>query len=277
MDYPAWVDDSLISMTQNARNVFTERYLRKNDEGKPIETVAQCIYRVCKSVGQTNATVRSYYKMLSEFVFLPNTPTFTGAGTPLGQLAACFVLPIEDDMASIFETLKIAALIQQSGGGVGFSFSKIRPRGALINKSMGKATGPVGFMRVYDAAFGEIAQGGTRRGANMAVLRVDHPDIEEFIDCKKTEGSITNFNISVAMTDEFMNCVSNNTSTFDLRDPKTNEVVKTVRTSELYEKIIMAAHRNGEPGLLFIDTANRENPLPEHYTWKRPTLAENNG
>ena len=132
--------------------------------------------------------------------------------------------------------LKIAALIQQSGGGVGFSFSKIRPRGALINKSMGKATGPVGFMRVYDAAFGEIAQGGTRRGANMAVLRVDHPDIEEFIDCKKTEGSITNFNISVAMTDEFMNCVSNNTSTFDLRDPKTNEVVKTVRTSELYEK-----------------------------------------
>ena len=264
-NYPDWVDDGLIEMTDNARKVFTERYLRKDEEGKPTETIAQCFYRVASNVAQEEKRVRPYYDMMTKFDWLPNTPTFSGAGTPLGQLAACFVLPIEDDMAGIFETLKVAALIQQSGGGVGFSFSRIRPRNTLISRSMGRATGPVGFMRVYDAAFGEIAQGGTRRGANMAVLRVDHPDIEEFIDCKAVEGAITNFNVSVAATDEFMQSVKYGVENFHLRDPKTKEVVKTVKTKYLYDKIIQSAHRNGEPGTLFIDEANRTNPLPQHY------------
>ena len=266
INLPEWVDDNQIEMTDNARKVFTERYLRKGEDGIPVETIAQCFYRVASNVAQDEKWVQDYYNLLSSFEFLPNTPTFTGAGTPLGQLAACFVLPIDDDMAGIFETLKIAALIQQSGGGVGFSFSKIRPRGTIISRSMGRATGPVGFMRVYDAAFGEIAQGGTRRGANMAVLRIDHPDIEEFIDCKAEEGAITNFNISVAVTDEFMRAVLHNLMFFELKDPKTGEVVRKIETKQLYEKMIMSAHRNGEPGLLFIDKANRENPLPQHYT-----------
>ena len=263
---PEWVDDNQIEMTDNARKVFTERYLRKGEYGNPVETVAQCFYRVASNVAQDENRVKSYYELMSNFHFLPNTPTFTGAGTPLGQLAACFVLPIEDDMQSIFETLKIAALIQQSGGGVGFSFSNIRQKGALINKSMGMASGPIGFLKVYDAAFGEIAQGGTRRGANMANLSVEHPDIEEFIECKAKEGEITNFNISVAITDEFMQSVKDGVETFALRDPKTKEVVRTVNTLDLYNKIIQAAHRNGEPGLLFFDRANEDNPLPNHYT-----------
>ena len=264
-NYPDWVNDSTIQMTENAQRVFEDRYLRKNEDGNPVETVAQCMYRVASNVAQDKSRVQGYYNLLSNFQFLPNSPTFTGAGTPLGQLAACFVLPVEDDMGSIFETLKTAALIQQSGGGVGFSFSRIRPRGTIISRSMGRATGPVGFMRVFDAAFGEIAQGGTRRGANMSILRVDHPDIYEFIDCKAEEGTITNFNISVAATDEFMRSVYYGIKHFDLKNPKTGEVIRTVETMDLYNKIVQAAHRNGEPGILFIDKANSENPLPKHY------------
>ncbi|MEZ4834825.1 MAG: hypothetical protein R2873_23040 [Caldilineaceae bacterium] len=161
--------------------------------------------------GDADATTQMFYDLLTELRFFPNSPTFTGAGTPLGQLAACFVLPIEDDMGregdGIFSTLRVAALIQQTGGGNGFSFSRLRPKGDVVHTSSGRATGPVGFLRVYDQAFGEIAQGGTRRGANMAVLRVDHPDIEAFIESKAEEGTIANFNISVAITDEFMAAV----------------------------------------------------------------------
>src|SRR4030095_16654521 len=175
---------------------------------------------------------------------------------PLGQLAACFVLGIDDDMGKsqegIFSTLRVAALIQQTGGGNGFSFSRLRPKNDIVHTSAGKATGPVGFLRVYDQAFGEIAQGGTRRGANMAVLRVDHPDIEDFIVCKAEEGTITNFNISVAITDEFMRCVKTH-SVFALRNPRDGKVWKTVRARELFDKIVKYAHRNGEPGALFID------------------------
>ena len=208
-----------VELTENARQVLMKRYVRRGDDGKPCETVEEMFWRVAWHVAKVeelwqedvDATRCEYYQLLSSKKFFPNSPTFTGAGTPLGQLAACFVLPITDDMgkdsAGIFQTLRDAALIQQTGGGNGFSFSRLRPMGSLVKSSAGQATGPVGFLRVYDHAFGEIAQGGTRRGANMAVLRVDHPDIESFITCKTNENAITNFNISVGITDAFMQAV----------------------------------------------------------------------
>jgi ribonucleoside-diphosphate reductase alpha chain len=230
-----------------------------------------------------------FYELLTSKRFFPNSPTFTGAGTPLGQLAACFVLPINDDMgrdpAGIFQTLRDAALIQQTGGGNGFSFSRLRPKGALVKSSAGQATGPVGFLRVYDKAFGEVAQGGSRRGANMAVLRVDHPDIEEFITCKTDENAITNFNISVGITDAFMQAVRQDAE-WELRFPDIHSeqyrnfqgtleqaetagipirIYRTVRARKLFEKIVRQAHHNGEPGVLFLDAANRSNPVPHLY------------
>ena len=214
------------------------------------------------------AAAETFYKLLTERRFYPNSPTFTGAGTPLGQLAACFVLPIADDMGKesdgIFSTLRVAALIQQTGGGNGFSFSRLRPRNDLVHTSAGRATGPLGFLRVYDQAFGEIAQGGSRRGANMGVLRIDHPDIEAFIECKSVEGSISNFNISVAITDEFMQAVKDDAD-FGLRNPRDGKVMRTVPSRDLFAKIVKFAHHNGEPGALFIDAANRTNPVPHLY------------
>ncbi|MFN8491407.1 MAG: ribonucleotide reductase N-terminal alpha domain-containing protein [Caldilineaceae bacterium] len=180
----------------------------------------------------------------------------------------CFVLPIEDDMGKtsdgIFSTLRVAALIQQTGGGNGFSFSRLRPKNDVVHTSSGRATGPVGFLRVYDQAFGEIAQGGSRRGANMAVLRVDHPDIESFVECKEKEGAVSNFNISVAITDKFMHQVQED-GDFELRNPRDGKVWKTVRARDLFDKIVKYAHHNGEPGALFIDAANRSNPVPHLY------------
>jgi len=218
--------------------------------------------------GDASATEEAFYRLLTSLRFLPNSPTFTGAGTPLGQLAACFVLPIEDDMGKepggIFQTLRDAALIQQTGGGVGFSFSRLRPKGDRVASSGGIATGPVGFLKAYDTAFGVIAQGGIRRGACMAVLRVDHPDIEEFIHCKTREGAISNFNISVGITDSFMRAVLNDED-FDLVNPRDGRVWKTVRARELFRQIAQQAHHNGEPGVLFLDTANRTNPVPHLY------------
>lgn len=269
-----------MNLTDNAKKVFERRYSIQKDDGT-LETPDEVIRRVVRAVvdgsekrspkydSQTNMVKDMYFKMLYNMDFLPNSPTFTGAGTPLGQLAACFVLPIEDDMGThpdgIFSTLKNAALIQQTGGGNGFSFSRLRPKGSRVSKSNGVATGPVGFLKVFDAAFGEIAQGGTRRGANMAVLRVDHPDIEEFIDCKLNEGELSNFNISVAATDEFMNrAVSDKEhDNFDLKFD--GKVYKTVSARALLDKIAKNAHRNGEPGLIFIDEMNRTNPMGHIY------------
>ena len=208
-----------VKLTDNARQVLIKRYVRRGVDGKPCETVEEMFWRVAYHVAKVETTWKcevqpyavQYYQLLSSKKFFPNSPTFTGAGTPLGQLAACFVLPITDDMgkdpAGIFQTLRNAALIQQTGGGNGFSFSRLRPMGSMVKSSAGQATGPVGFLRVYDHAFGEVAQGGTRRGANMAVLRVDHPDIEDFVACKTNENAITNFNISVGITDAFMQAV----------------------------------------------------------------------
>ena len=219
-----------IDLTENARQVLVRRYVRRGKDGSPIETVEEMFWRVAYHVaasetqwaGDAIGRACQFYDLLTSKAFFPNSPTFTGAGTPLGQLAACFVLPISDDMgrdpAGIFQTLRDAALIQQTGGGNGFSFSRLRPKGALVKSSAGQATGPVGFLRVYDKAFGEVAQGGTRRGANMSVLRVDHPDIEEFITCKTDENAITNFNISVGITDAFMQAVKDDAE-WDLRFP----------------------------------------------------------
>ena len=204
------VDLKPVELTDNARQVFERRYARRGNDGKPGETAEETFWRVAYHIakveekwgGDVFDTTRRFYDLLATRRFFPNSPTFTGAGTPLGQLAACFVIPISDDMGrnstGIFQTLRDAALIQQTGGGNGFSFSRLRPKGTLVKSSAGQATGPVGFLRVYDHAFGEIAQGGTRRGANMAVLRVDHPDIEEFITCKTDENAITNFKIGRA-------------------------------------------------------------------------------
>lgn len=285
------------TLTDNARQVLMKRYVRRGDDGKPAENVEEMFWRVAHHVAkveeQWGADVMErtveYYHLLSSKKFFPNSPTFTGAGTPLGQLAACFVLPITDDMgrhsAGIFQTLRDAALIQQTGGGNGFSFSRLRPKGALVQTSAGQATGPVGFLRVYDHAFGEIAQGGTRRGANMAVLRVDHPDVEEFITCKLDENAITNFNISVGITDAFMEAVRDDKE-WALRFPDLVEMkqrgfsgtleqaeaagikihtYKKVNARELFNKIVKQAHHNGEPGVLFLDAANRSNPVPHLY------------
>ncbi|MEN6410075.1 MAG: adenosylcobalamin-dependent ribonucleoside-diphosphate reductase, partial [Anaerolineaceae bacterium] len=286
-----------IQLTENARQVLLRRYVRRGDDGKPAETVEEMFWRVAYHVakveeaygGNVMLTAVAYYRLLTGKRFFPNSPTFTGAGTPLGQLAACFVLPIADDMgrdsAGIFQSLRDAALIQQTGGGNGFSFSRLRPEGTLVKSSAGQATGPIGFLRVYDHAFGEVAQGGTRRGANMAVLRVDHPDIEEFIHCKTDENSITNFNISVGITDAFMQAVQND-EMWDLRFPDVKspayhdfhgtidqaeaagipiKVYKTVRARDLFDQIVQQAHHNGEPGVLFLDAANRFNPVPHLY------------
>jgi ribonucleotide reductase alpha subunit len=276
---PADLADRKINFSDNARTVLQKRYLRRGDEGKPIETEQEMFWRVAyhvalaeKELGgdeeQVEFWARQFFDLLTNLEFFPNSPTFTGAGTPLGQLAACFVLRIDDDMGrmgtGIFETLRHAALIQQTGGGNGFSFSRLRPAGAIVKSSNGTATGPVGFLRVYDQAFGEIAQGGSRRGANMAVLRVDHPDIRQFIKCKTDEGSIANFNISVGITDEFMRCVEEG-KPFDLINPQDGSVWETVDARELFDMIVEYAHHNGEPGVLFLDAANRENPVPHLY------------
>jgi len=286
-----------VALTDNSRQVLMRRYVRRGPDGAPIESVEEMFWRVAYHVAAVETRwasdvitrAREFYDLLSQKAFFPNSPTFTGAGTPLGQLAACFVLPISDDMgrdtAGIFQTLRDAALIQQTGGGNGFSFSRLRPKDTLVKSSAGQATGPVGFLRVYDIAFGEIAQGGTRRGANMAVLRVDHPDIEEFITCKTVEGAISNFNISVGVTDAFMEAVESG-AMWDLRFPDVNDsrydefsgtleqaeeagmpikIYKTVSARDLFDKIVTQAHHNGEPGVLFLDTANRSNPVPHLY------------
>ncbi len=286
-----------VELGENARQVLVRRYVRRGEDGKPAETVEEMFWRVAYHIakveeawgGDVIKRADSYYELLTSKRFFPNSPTFTGAGTPLGQLAACFVLPIDDDMGrdstGIFQTLRDAALIQQTGGGNGFSFSRLRPKGSLVISSAGQATGPVGFLKVYDHAFGEIAQGGTRRGANMAVLRVDHPDIEEFISCKTNENAITNFNISVGVTDAFMRAVEADDE-WELRFPDVQsplykkfhgtleqaeragipiKTAKKVRARDLFQKIVSQAHHNGEPGMLFLDAANRSNPVPHLY------------
>lgn len=334
-------------ITGNALSVLERRYIRRDASGQPVETVEGMFHRVAYHVAaafcEPGTTEHEkwgnvYEAMMSKLDFLPNTPTFTGAGTPLGQLAACFVLPIDDDIgkdsdAGIFETLSKAARIQQSGGGVGFSFSRLRPKGDIVQKSAGIASGPVSFLKVYDvalaaisrmqappstaethsvvdmcigctpldvqmargpvefmcvynAAFDAIAQGGkstfipkessstiiagTRRGASMGVLRVDHPDILDFIGCKSDQTVLNGFNISVGLTDKFMGAYideieGRGDGDFDLVNPRTNAIMSTIKASKIMGEIVRHAHHNGEPGVLFLDEINRKNPLPHIY------------
>ena len=262
-------------LTPNAQEVMINRYALRDERGKPKESVKDILARTTRVVAQAEHNYRDgstpaeiekkFFEMLCDFRFMPNGRTLANAGTGWGQLANCFVLPISDDMGrsqeGIFSTLRNAVLILQSGGGVGFSFGRIRPKGDTIGSSKGKATGAVSFLKVYDTAFWVIGQGGGRRSACMAVLPVHHPDIREFIHCKEREGVIEHFNISIGITDAFMEAVEKN-GDFNLINPRNGKVWETVKARDLFHEIIHFAHHNGEPGVLFLDAANRENPTP---------------
>ncbi len=258
-------------LSPNARRVLAARYLQKDERGALAETPAEMFQRVARHIAAVNdrygdrsveADERAFYRMMRDLDFLPNSPTLMNAGTDLGQLAVCFVLPIEDSLVSIYETLKNTALIHQSGGGTGFSFSRLRPKGDRVRETEGVASGPVSFMRVYDASTEAIKQGGRRRGANMAVLSVDHPDICAFITSKLDPEALANFNISVAIDDDFMDAVANGDD-YALINPRTNATTDRVDAAELFDVICVAAHRASEPGVLFLDGVNADNPTPE--------------
>ncbi|MDI6655274.1 MAG: vitamin B12-dependent ribonucleotide reductase, partial [Candidatus Hydrothermarchaeota archaeon] len=253
----------------NAARVLERRYLLKNEKGEIIETPAQMFRRVALAVANVDLlynkkakTEEEFYSIMANLEFLPNSPTLMNAGAELGQLAACFVLPVEDSMKSIFEALKSMALIHQSGGGTGFSFSKLRPKGDIVKSTKGVASGPVSFMRIFDVATEVIKQGGRRRGANMGILRVDHPDITEFITAKEKEGFLANFNVSVGITDEFMRAVGKNED-WDLINPRTGKAEKRFRAKDIFDLIVTMAWRTGDPGLIFLDEINRHNPTPQ--------------
>ena len=261
-----------MELSKNALTVLERRYLIKNGEGVVIETVEELFRRVAGAIAASDrrydenadceALADSFYRMMTNLEFLPNSPTLMNAGRPLGQLSACFVLPVEDTMEGIFETIKQAALIHKSGGGTGFSFSRLRPCGSAVNSTGGVASGPISFMKVFNMATEAVKQGGTRRGGNMGILRVDHPDIMEFIHCKTNNKEITNFNISVGLTEKFMNAVEAGKD-YELVDPHGGRVTGTLNAREVFECIVDAAWHNGEPGIIFLDRLNRDNVVPK--------------
>ena len=266
--------EGTLRISPNALRVLKKRYLAKDENGKVIETPEGMFRRVAHNLAQADAfygatpeavraTEEEFYAVTACLDFLPNSPTLMNAGRPLQQLAACFVLPVEDSITGIYDTLKHQALIHQTGGGTGFSFSRLRPKDDVVRSTGGVASGPVSFMKVYNQSTEHIKQGGTRRGANMGILRVDHPDILGFITCKTDTKEITNFNISVAVTDTFMKAALNG-EMYDLVNPRSGKVVMQLNAREALHRIAQCAWRNGEPGLFFIDQANRTNPTP-HY------------
>jgi ribonucleoside-diphosphate reductase alpha chain len=276
MPMPVTPPSGAAQLNQNARTVIEKRYLIKDTTGKPTEQPEDMFWRVARTVaeadrrygaGDTAVTelTRQFYSLMTERRFEPNSPTLMNAGRPLGQLSACFVLPVEDSLSNghngIYDTLRSMALIHQSGGGTGFSFSRLRGSGSMVRSTTGVASGPVSFMKLYDASTDAVKQGGTRRGANMGILRVDHPDIMDFITCKEDLTQATNFNISVAVTTKFMEAVKAGTS-YDLIDPSTGKATGQLDARQVWDKMIEDAWRTGEPGCFFIDEANRYNPVP---------------
>ena len=280
-EYALPMPDDLIPpvLSDTALSVLAKRYLRKDAQGHAVEDPMGMFWRVASSVaaagrkwdGDKAAMVRAreFYEMMAQRLFLPNSPTLMNAGLPGGQLAACFVLPVEDSLESIFETLKSAALVHKSGGGTGFSFSRLRPRDSRVRSTSGVASGPVSFMRVYDTATEEIKQGGRRRGANMGVLRVDHPDIVEFIECKRREDRFQNFNISVALTDEFMQALQEGRA-YRLIDPVSGQAAGELDAVTVWNGLVYSAWLRGDPGVIFIDEINRRHIIDEEIEATNP-------
>ena len=265
-----------LDLSANALTVLERRYLVKDDQGKPVERPQDLFWRVActiaapdRTYGASNRAVESlaetFYELMATRVWMPNSPTLMNAGRPLGQLSACFVLPVEDALSNgrsgIYDTLRAMALVHQSGGGTGFSFSRLRPKNDVVRSTMGVASGPVSFMKLYDASTDVVKQGGTRRGANMGILRVDHPDILDFIHCKDDLTQVTNFNISVAVTDAFMLALEAG-KPYDLIHPRTGKVVGECDAREVFKQIVHGAWKTGEPGVFYIDRANHYNPVP---------------
>ena len=260
-----------LKLTVNAVHVLKKRYLQKDENGRVVETPLQMFRRVARAVAEAERSYDSdidpsvwedeFYQMMMNLEFLPNSPTLMNAGTGVGQLSACFVIPVDDSIPGIFDAVKHMALVHKSGGGTGFSFSGLRPRGDVVMSTMGIASGPLSFMRIFDVTTDVIKQGGSRRGANMGILRCDHPDIVEFITAKDREDFLTNFNISVAVTDEFMQAVEDDQVYF-LRNPRSGVVTGSLHARDVFRLIVTQAWRTGDPGLIFIDTVNRANPTP---------------
>jgi ribonucleoside-diphosphate reductase alpha chain len=261
-----------LKLPLNTLVVLKKRYLLKDDEKDIIETPRELFRRVARAVSEGEANFKSekkkgdveerFFQMMTDLEFLPNSPTLMNAGTPMGQLSACFVLPVEDSIGGIFNSLSNMARIHQTGGGTGFNFSRLRPMGDLVASTKGEASGPVSFMSIFDQGTGVIVQGGRRRGANMGILRCDHPDIVDFIEAKVQEGAFSNFNLSVAATDEFLEAVKKNNS-FDLINPRTKKKVKSMNAKALFDLIVYSAWRSGDPGVVFLDEINRRNPTPQ--------------